>query len=213
MTTETFTQPTLSANGTLGGSSFAVSTDSQDSSYPLWKAFDKQSSTRWVTNKQNCYIIIYNPNPLKITKIATVANSDSWNSIQSLTITGSNDNSTYTNITCSLSKVTANQTITLTNSNFYKYYKLALKGYSGSHFIELVSLTLTAQVQIGTGGNDTISLPMSHSNAYYVPLLSFIGTSGQYGKSFYFPTIKASYFKLTSVTTADTQIRYMTLGY
>ena len=215
LTTQTFTQPALTKNGSLGGSGFAVAAENvYSSSYPAYYAFDNNSSTRFGAGAKNCYVIIYNPNPLKITKLVTVATSNSWGSIQSLTIQGSNDNTTYTNITCSLSDITANQTITVSNSNFYKYYKLNLVGYSDSHTCELYSITITATEQVSAaGGTDTIYLPQAHSAANYVPLLSFVGTSGKYAQQHYFSAVKASYFTLKSTTTGNTVMRYITVGY
>ena len=109
-----FVQPVLSSNGTLGGSSFAVSgyTD-------LWKAFDGDSNTYVSANPLNC--TIYNPTPIKITSIDVVLSGSYAVSEDPGTIQGSNDNSSWTNIPFTFSSSTLKYT--LNNTNFYKYYK------------------------------------------------------------------------------------------
>ena len=128
-----FVQPVLSSNGTLGGSSFAVSgyTD-------LWKAFDGDSSTYVSANPLNC--TIYNPTPIKITSIDVILSGSFASLGDPGTIQGSNDNSSWTNISFTYSVSTLK--CTLNNTNFYKYYKFTNVGVGQNRINEM---TITAE--------------------------------------------------------------------
>ncbi len=141
-----FVQPKLSANGTLGGSSFAVSGSSTYSTNnDYYKAFDQSSTTYWRPNTaSNSYLITYNPTAINITSF-TINNTSSSYYARSVVISGSNDNSTYTNIgTITLSKSTA--TYNVTNTNHYKYYKFTFTPYSTSRMY-IYELTLNGTLQ------------------------------------------------------------------
>lgn len=65
-------KPTLTANGTLGGDSFAVAaTDQYSSTYAAWKCFTETNTDCWVSNasastSNPIYYTIYNPEPVQI---------------------------------------------------------------------------------------------------------------------------------------------------
>lgn len=139
-----WTQPTLSANGTLGGSSFAVYALSPQSGYPCYQAFDNNSSTLFSGEGVPNYMIMYNPSALKVSSIVITHNGGyvlgGW------TLYGSNDNSTYTALT-SGSTMTTTYTLEIPTANrdFYKYYKLYWTSApgDGSH-INITQLNLNA---------------------------------------------------------------------
>ena len=133
-----FSQPALSANGTLGGSSFAVyASKEQSTGYALWKAFDKNTSTCWsagaganTTNFNGTYFTIYNPAALKVSSLS-ITNRSGVNGYtpKNGTVYGSDNNSSWTSIaTYSNSDSTAGSVWTLSvgSSNYYKYYKIVV---------------------------------------------------------------------------------------
>ena len=155
-----WTQPILSANGTLGGNSFAVYTNNQNSSYPAWKAFDGSTSAEsneWVTSiittstSQSLELIMYNPDAIRVTNIS-VTNRRFNNTYASAgNVYGSNDNSSYT----LLKTFTNNVATALTawdidlssNTEFYKYYKIVFTGIvcaGSAHYFGIAEITLTA---------------------------------------------------------------------
>lgn len=125
-----WTQPKLSANGTMGGSSFACHANSEySSSYAAWHAFDgvKSSSNAWIINNppSNKYITAYSPTPIKVSKI-NVYNRNAY-SVKAGAIYGSNDNSTWTTLKSFSNSTTASGktwTITVNATDYYKYIKL-----------------------------------------------------------------------------------------
>lgn len=147
---QTFSQPTLSANGTLGGSSFAVYSNSVNAaSVDTYKAVDGDNSTRWqqLDGATGVYFVFYNPNALKVSNL-NIRNLDGWNyAITGYTIYGSNDNSNWTTITSGTNSVitaSANWDISIPEANkgFYKYYKIYAS--SVSVVAEIATLTISA---------------------------------------------------------------------
>ena len=130
--TETaWTQPTLTSNGTLGGNRFAVSASNNydASTYPIYKSFDNDDSTIWYCSSAPVDVIMYNPQPLKITKIQCKNRVDAANyTFTAGTVYGSNDGSSWTQLTTFTNNVTTaggTYDISLSsNTNFYIYYKV-----------------------------------------------------------------------------------------
>jgi len=124
-----WTQPVLSANGTLGGNSFAVEASTTLSGNPAWKAFDGDTSTPWnaAANTVTGYIILYHPTGIKISEIACYrsASSSTSNYPTAGAVYRSNDNSSWTKL-CDWNNGVSNAwyTINVNSNNFYKYYRL-----------------------------------------------------------------------------------------
>lgn len=127
-------QPVLSANGTLGGNSFAVSASSiYSSTHETYLAFDNSDSTQWLTQAPASVtfpvtLTLYNPVALKCSKL-TMTNRLTYSSIfTGGNVYGSDDNSTWNLITAFTNNITtagAQWEINLSsNNNFYKYYKI-----------------------------------------------------------------------------------------
>ena len=141
-------QPILSANGTLGGDSFAVEASNTYSSNYAWKAFDDVSAnTYWspgtTSTLAKTYYTFYNPEPLNVTQIECVCTANNyWSSIDS--VEGGNDGTNWTSITKSSS---GKPTITcvLNNSEFYKYYKIAFNK-TENNSLRVKNITITATV-------------------------------------------------------------------
>lgn len=136
----TFTQPALSADGTLGGTSFAVSASSYyDSSYYAFKGVDNNSSTSWaLANGQTTgYYILYNPVAVKASSISITNRGVSSYAITGYTLYGSNDGTNYTALitgTNSVTSASSNWDINIPSANraFYKYYKIYISSSDAS---------------------------------------------------------------------------------
>lgn len=151
-----WTQPILTANGTIGGNSFAVYSDiPQLSPNNVFNAFDGVNTSCFHSTSGSTvgYIIFYNPNPIKVTNIQVCnQNASGATNRASLrgTIYGSNDNSnwkTITTYTNTNGDINGKWNISLaSNNNYYKYYKVYSNG-SGSSYWTIGELTLTAYIQ------------------------------------------------------------------
>ena len=128
-----FSQPTLSANGTLGGSSFAVAASSEFSGRPAYAGVDGTSACWTLTGVPGSYTW-YNPTAILITNLAITngiagATADI---IYGYTVEGSNDNSNWTSLASGTNGVTTNTTwnIPINTTNYYKYFRMSIS--SGS---------------------------------------------------------------------------------
>ena len=134
-----FTVPTLSANGTMGGSSFAVSSTYSSSTYAIWKAFDKSSSTYARLSINNSFTF-YNPDALFVTAITF--NTDKNFSIAS--VEGSSDNNDWEDLTYTYNSST--KTITLAGINGYKYHRVTVNGWTGST-LYVYEISVTSKIK------------------------------------------------------------------
>jgi hypothetical protein len=120
---QAFTQPTLSENGTMGGSSFAVTADNETNGRnPAYYAFDGNDNTYWRGSNVPGYIDFYNPTPINVKSLI-------WGFFYSYptsgNVQGSNDYSDWTTITEFTNDSAADFTIDMSgNTNSYKYYRI-----------------------------------------------------------------------------------------
>lgn len=180
--TRNFVQPILTANGTLGGSDFAVAS-SYYRDYPQYHSgeayylFDDAQYTNLSFNGGTfpCSVTIYNPNPLNITQLVLRSwtqgtRNDQWKNGY---VYGSNDNSTWTELT----SYTNNNgslgylfTIDLSsNTNYYTYYKITVTSSNNQTMCENIAITATEQVTISSASNvilDGSTVPVVYTNAY-----------------------------------------------
>lgn len=148
-TYKNWTQPKLTTNGTIGGSSFAVTQSNLYNAEYAYCAFDANESTQWTNNGNTGYLVFYNPMPLNVTKISVMNGFDSsyTRPISSGTLLASNDGNSYKTIkTFTNSNKTAKGVWNIdasSNTGYYKYYKLNVTG-DGS-YARITTLTVTAK--------------------------------------------------------------------
>lgn len=141
-----WTQPTLSANGTVGSSDFAVYSNNINGSYQPYYSFDNNSSTT-CSIYIGGYLLIYNSSPIKVSSILITNWSDSF--AYGWTLYGSNDNSTYTTLASGTNSNTTSggtwsMDISSGSRGYYKYYKIVVSSGSGSTYaFKEVDLTAT----------------------------------------------------------------------
>lgn len=144
---KTFIRPNLSANGTLGGDSFAVSALNAGSSFEAYRAVDGTNSVEWSYGTTITPYIFYNPNALKVTKLTITNWTNNAECLTAGSIYGSNDNSTYTFInsfTNSSTSTVATWNIDMSSNNsFYKYYKIAPSAFYAYCAIGELNITAT----------------------------------------------------------------------
>lgn len=153
---EAFTRPNLSSNGTLGGSSFAVTgyTNYNSSSYPPYKAVDSSSTSYWygqawestvdgVTTRYSPRFIFYNPDKLKVSQLVLTYYNNSYTG-DLATLQGSNDNSHWDLLETSYSLESLTGTLTVTSPKYYLYYKVGFNDQNTGRRIQLADLGITA---------------------------------------------------------------------
>ena len=152
-----FVQPVLTANGTLGGSNFAVR-DNYNTTV-AFQAFDNSLTTAWFSSAVNGvdYLIFYNPIPLIVTNINCYNYqwiTGKWE------VYGSNDNTSYELLatgTNTLNTNGSNFDINLSsNTKAFKYYKINCLTNLANLRVGFGELTITATEQTvidGTASN------------------------------------------------------------
>ena len=137
-----WTRPNLTANGTLGGDSFAVSATRYSTRYAYY-AVDSSTSTYWRPSSTGTVeYTLYNPNLLKITQMVFTYTGTSYRA-STVTVQGSNDNTNWETVTSSYSGTTTGTLDMSSNTKGYKYYKLSLVTYSSA--IRMSNMEITAQ--------------------------------------------------------------------
>ena len=141
-----FIQPELTANGTMGGDSFACNQNAYYSSTTLawrcFKAWDGSSigeSDRWQINSVSTstyyYIEWYNPSAILVNKL-TIYNAESSYTVRDYILQGSNDYSTWANIISGTNTNTAGKGMweinVPDNMDAYKYFRLQCKPNTGT---------------------------------------------------------------------------------
>lgn len=133
-----FVQPALSSNGTMGGTSFAVNGitnggvpssgrgTAYGACYPQTGSFNTYSKG----GAPYSAIILYTPNPTLITSFTYSA---VWAraGVVRVTFYGSNTNDNWTTLYPLTNLAEGTQTVTITNSTRYKYYKLNVQTTGG----------------------------------------------------------------------------------
>lgn len=144
-TTQTWTQPPMSANGSLGGDIFAVSSTNDSNS--AYHAFD---STGVRINLGT--ITLYNPNPFCITKLVFAGRqvAELQRYVKAFTLYGSNNNSSWVEIQSFSGGSLSSKTYDVTNSAYYKYYKITVTDARNQATICNLTITATEQVTVMT---------------------------------------------------------------
>lgn len=118
------TLPTLSANGTMGGDSYACSASEAYSGRDAYRAFDGDLTTDWIPTRQTtASLYYYSPEAVKASNVKiTFGEGEVFRGVK---ILGSNDGSNYTQLASydnSASNATIN--IPITTDTAYKYYQI-----------------------------------------------------------------------------------------
>ena len=138
----TFTRPDLTANGTLGGDSFAVSS-SDSKSGQAYNAFDDRSST-YIWFSDTSKITFYNPKKLKVSSLIVTYTTDSATyQANTITVQGSNDDKNWTDLGTFSYESGISRTLSVNSSVGYKYHKLTLT--PKLTYIRITNIDITAQ--------------------------------------------------------------------
>lgn len=160
--TETaWTQPILTANGTMGGDSFACTASSYMTVYYPYFAFasgEPAYASAWATTTTQSTYDWYNPEPIKITNIRIKNGIEANYSITEGSVLGSNDYSTWTTLktfTNSTTTALAEWDIDLSdNTELYKYYRISItKG--NPTYVAIGRMYLTAYIRTTEPGTSS----------------------------------------------------------
>ena len=150
-TEQPWTQPVLSANGTIGGNSFACAASSAYNSSYAWKAFDNDLSTDWGSDGTvplPAYLEWYNPKPLKINKIVYRTGNALGGRIIEYKIQASIDGNNWIDIYNGNNPDSTGNievTVNITNSGSYSYWRIyALQGNGGISIANIQEVIITA---------------------------------------------------------------------
>ena len=197
-----WTQPVLSANGTLGGGSFAVGGTTPNgtsiSGGSTWVLFNNNpnNTEQYVQyTTVGSYIIIYNPTPLNITAFNwLVFRNDLRYFPRKCTVYGSNDNKSWDTLGTFNNVLSWNLS---SNTNYYKYHKVVINTLASSYTdIRQCNITATQQTQ---SWQECTKEEYDNSLVYYKkietpwtrPILTSDGTLG--GNSFAVAKVGNSY--------------------
>ena len=144
--TTDWARPNLTANGTLGGDSFAVAASSEYSStYAAYNAVRTTSGTSysWRTSSiTECTYTMYNPDNLKVSSITIVYTGATYVP-STLTVDGSDDGESWVSLPSTYSLSSTTGTLTITTPSPYKYYRLNFTR-SSAGYIRVYRITPTA---------------------------------------------------------------------
>lgn len=152
-----WSQPTLSSNGSVGGSSYAARANSEyGSSYAAYMAFDKNNSKFWAENgvTNSGVLEFYSPVQLKVNSINITNRPDYVNTWKTGSVLGSLDGVNYfTLASFTNSNVSAGSTwtITVNNKTPAKYIRVVTGSLiNSSHSLSVAEMTINAQQLSGT---------------------------------------------------------------
>ena len=153
-----FVQPVLTSNGTMGGSSFAVSANESNST--AYNVFGNTSNgwdnSQAPTESKPAEITIYNPNPLKITGINLQNSYNSANVWSKMTLLGSNTGNDWVTISTHNNSIrTANTWVSagVTSNSYYKYYKFSFTSNTSNTYIQIQKISISGTyISTHTGG-------------------------------------------------------------
>ena len=151
-----WSQPVLTANGTVGGSSFAVSASSyHDSPRQPYCAFDGVTTDNGETGCWHSsagfpqWIQFYNPNPLNISKLTIMNRSASGAYINSYGISYSDNGSNFTEFVTGTSpnQVDGGSFDVAINQGGHKYWRITAYSGSGSNsnYVAIGEIKIKAQ--------------------------------------------------------------------
>lgn len=126
---------------TSDDSAIIRSSQYDSSTYPAWKAFDKNNSTNWAaTTAANEYIGYHFTEPILVLKASIRVNYDnSKTRIKNYHIDGSNDGTNWTTLYTGVIQNTSaahTETVDITNDTAYEYYRVfCIDNYTSSPYM------------------------------------------------------------------------------
>ena len=185
--THSWSQPIMTGNQmTIGGSSWGIY-ESGGQTGNLWKISDKNSGTYWDAGRPGLPInvIFYNPNPILATSVYFYNYSS--DGINNYSFSGSNDNSTWTQLSSGTGKGhNAQWTDTITTSTPYKYFRLQVtQTLDSSGWLNLREVTISgteysiADPVVSDLGSDAVKRFMMAK--YTAPSFQIPWTAGNFG--------------------------------
>lgn len=157
-----FIMPTLTANGTPGGDTYATWTNdtySEGGSTP-YHIFDKNTNTYWAGNGLN-WVRFYSPIPVKLTEIYFINHLNGGGC--NFSLSGSNNNEDWVFLTQTTDKLETYQTISITTSQYFKYFQILVTEYDGRPKIK----ELEFHGKYKTSVANSITFPVAFSNTNY----------------------------------------------
>ena len=155
--TQAFVQPTLSANGVMGGNAFAVSCDSVYGNFQPWYAFRNTYVAREYFHSgqgQPHWLAFYNPNPLKVSSLGIQNRGIDGSCLVNYEIHASEDGADWITITTGTMPNTAlgaENIVSISNQNYYKYWRIkslsCTGGYNDYWACSRVTITATEMTQ------------------------------------------------------------------
>ena len=151
-----FVQPVLTANGAMGGDSFACDQSNSFSSTTLaWRCFNGDSTTESETNRWQInniktsswyWLAWYNPIPLNITSLS-IYNSQATYVVKAYKIQASDDNTNWVDIVTGTNTNTGELNkwvIDMSNNQaYYKYYRIYCRPNSTTS-LQVAEIEITA---------------------------------------------------------------------
>lgn len=144
-----FVRPNLTSNGTMGGTSFAVSVSSVVSTADnrqAYRAVDGSTSTSYywqpLTTDATPTYTFYNPSLLKVTELGFRWTSSTYRATQ-VVLSGSKDGSTWTTIGTYALAASNIASASVDGTNGYNYFRMVFTK-NGTYTPRLVELTITA---------------------------------------------------------------------
>lgn len=137
--TRSFTQPTLTENGIIGGDSFAVAGDSVYRDFQPWYAFrNKYVATEYFhTGKgQPHWLRFYSPNPLKVSSIKIQNRGIDGSCLANYEIQASGNGEEWVTITTGTmpnTELGAENSVSVPSSTYYKYWQIKSLSCTGDN--------------------------------------------------------------------------------
>ena len=147
---DTWVQPVLTENGTMGGNTYACAALSEGFSSYAYQAFDNSLTTNWYTPNGGVpnWVTFYSPKDLMVSNIEIYVNNDS-NTIRQIYMQGSNDNVNWTEIGSGLNTSTSppfTLSIDCDNTNTYRYFRIYVASVNVApySYCTIANVTFTA---------------------------------------------------------------------
>lgn len=138
---QSWTQPSISSSGTVGGNSFAVTSSSALGNRSSYHALD---STGWVATSSTGYFIFYNPVAIKVVGLKfSETGSGIYGTcyINSYDLYGSNNNASWIKIG-TYTQGSGTKSNDINNNTYYKYYKI--QALSSNNLTAMANLVIYA---------------------------------------------------------------------